>query len=181
MYLRDFLAWFDGAKGTAVRKQILDETGLTGQQLDALRDGNVVDTDRAISLLAAIRRHTRPKPGKALGVLGKKVLEAWALAVGGAPGSIKYKKVEGWYHGDGSDPTKPNIPIVVEVGFAITKNRDDFRTLVAVNASPMLGDPFDWQLGCCSIPRWWTTTIPVCCSSMWHHRHLLSRIAQSRA
>jgi hypothetical protein len=88
----DFVAEFDGLTGSQKRAKVLAETGMKRMRLSELVHGDALDGDRVESLLAAMRKHTKPVKPQRLGLIGEEHLKFRLLAMGVQPESFRYNK-----------------------------------------------------------------------------------------
>jgi DNA topoisomerase VI subunit B len=130
----DFLAEFDGLKGSAKRTKVLDGAGMKRTRLSELVNGDRLDGDRVARLLAAMQGATRPVSPERLGVIGEAHLKARLLAMGVREESFKYSR----------RLAKDGLPGVLESAFGwLGKSARDRRKIhTGANWSSAIGNPF---------------------------------------
>lgn len=134
--VRDFVGTFAGLSGSAKRKAVLADAGLTGTTLADLVRGEDDDRRRVAALLGAMQRASTPVPPAKLGVLGREHLvavleERYAAEVG----SIQYRKVVG---------TAGDTPFVLEAAFGVNIEQYDswpLDTFVGLNFTTTFENP----------------------------------------
>ena len=131
--VRDFIGELRGLARSGKQKLVLAETGASGVPLAAFfADGR----SAAASLLSACRRHTKPVPPEALGLIGAEHLLADCAAVGAAAESFRYRRHP--------DTTQAGLPYAIEVAFAYCPGEpDQWRLVTGVNFSVGIGSPFE--------------------------------------
>src|SRR5262249_37391111 len=90
--VRDFLAEFDGLTGSGKRTKVLNDAGLKRVRLSELTANGKLDSARIATLLAAMRRHTRPIKSQRLGLIGEDHFRARLLDMGVREQSFRYAK-----------------------------------------------------------------------------------------
>ena len=144
--VREFVATFNGLKGTAKQKAVTDAAGLSGAKLSALATTGDVDRAATAALLRAMQGEATPVKPSRLGVLGREhVVDRLRIDAGCDADTIQYRKVEG---------TAAGLPFVVEVGFGVVLDEDYWRyvepcrrLLTAVNCSPSIAADVFRDLG----------------------------------
>jgi hypothetical protein len=135
MTVRELVSRFAGLTRTAKQKVVCADAGLTHAYLADLTKDNAPDMSAVATLLAAMKRRSRPVKPAALGVIGKDAIAARFAVLGCEMESFKYAKAE----------IKLARPLVVEAAFAWCPEHE--RTLITgVNWSPGILNPFR-QLG----------------------------------
>jgi DNA topoisomerase VI subunit B len=109
--VREFIAEFRGLSGTAVQRRILNEVGCSHQPLANFFGVERVNHAGVASLLAAMKKYSKPVAPKHLGVIGPEHLRARLLAAGGVDKTFKYERRFGM--------TDDGIPYVVEFAFGL--------------------------------------------------------------
>jgi DNA topoisomerase VI subunit B len=136
--IREFVEKFDGLRGSAKQKAVLEELALHRAGLSALRNGDSLDHGQTRALLAAMKAQTRPVKPAALGVIGKEHLALSLKRLGCTVESFTYHKEVGVTDG---------VPEIAETAFALRSNEMEERRLITgVNWSPGIVNPFR-QLG----------------------------------
>jgi hypothetical protein len=132
--LSDFLAEFDGLKGSAKRTKVLDGAGMKRMKLSELVSGDRLDADQVACLLAAMQGATRPVSPERLGVIGEEHLKARLLAMGVREESFQYSK----------RLAKGGLPGVLESAFGWLGEsaRDRRKIYTGANWSSAIGNPF---------------------------------------
>jgi DNA topoisomerase VI subunit B len=130
----DFLAEFDGLKGSAKRTKVLDSSGMKRMKLSELVSGDRLDADQVARLLAAMQGATRPVSPERLGVIGEEHLKARLLAMGVREESFQYSR----------RLAKGGLPGVLESAFGWLGEsaRDRRRIYTGANWSSAIGNPF---------------------------------------
>jgi len=127
--VREFVSEFRGLAGTAKQKAVLDEIGAGRMSLDAY-----LQTGHVGSLLAAMKKQTKPVAAKHFGLIGAQHLAARFEEFGAAPGTFKYKKLLGDCDG---------VPTVIETAFAYCPGHVGSRRIIlGINWSVCIGNPF---------------------------------------
>jgi hypothetical protein len=139
--VRDFIAQFRGMASTEKQKQVLHELGVSHMSLARFFGSEThVNHERLQSLLALLRKHTRPVRPELLGVVGETHLRKVCIDLGGEDKSFKY------FLFPGHDTA--GVPYVVEIAICVSKKwvaggRDSGRVLITgVNFSATLTNPF---------------------------------------
>jgi DNA topoisomerase VI subunit B len=132
--VREFLTGFAGLTGTAKQKAVLHATGLSRTKLSALARGGRLDRARIGKLLEAMRTATKKVPPKDLGTLGKAVLAARFAALGCEMESFKYTRAASF--------NTEGLPYVIETAFAWYPQLDERRSIIGVNWSAAIVNPF---------------------------------------
>jgi DNA topoisomerase VI subunit B len=125
--VRELVSEFRGFSGSAKQKAVLDAVDMTRLPLDALADGDRLDTDQVAQLLTAMKQHSKPVKPALLGILGRNHLATRFENLGAEMESFEYRKVEGETDG---------IPWVVETAFAWCPRATSRRLVTGVNWSP---------------------------------------------
>lgn len=136
--VREFVSEFKGLTSTIKQKELLTELGLARAPLRTLLEdeGRDFDHEKVRQLLETMKAKAKPTKPKALGVLGRRHLEARFAALGLCEGSFEYKKVETLGEDDG-------LPQVTEVSFGALRDDESERRLVTgVNWSAAWVNPF---------------------------------------
>jgi DNA topoisomerase VI subunit B len=130
--VREFIAEFRGLSSTIKQKLVLEQLGAARLSLPEFfgdgESGNIAD------LLAAMGQQSNAVKPKDLGVIGKDHLAARFEAIGADLDTFQYRRLFGETDG---------IPYVVEAAFAYCPEVDDeARSIMGLNWSPTLGNPF---------------------------------------
>jgi Histidine kinase-, DNA gyrase B-, and HSP90-like ATPase len=137
--VREFIGELRGMSGSAKQKKVLTETGASHVSLHRFFGLRKANTDNIASLLASLKKHTKPVPPVQLGIIGKAHLYARMEAAGGDPRTFTYNRRLGETGG---------VPRVAEFAFGIHRdglgaNRGPDRTVVTgVNWSAAINNPF---------------------------------------
>src|SRR5262249_23012057 len=131
--VREFIEGFEGMKGTAKQKAVLEATGLARTSLSALADDHDLRTDLAGRLLAAIKENTKPVKPASLGVISRDHLERRFQNLGSDMETFDYRKA--LWEVDG-------VPRVAEAAFAWCEPAETRRLVTGVNWSPGIVNPF---------------------------------------
>ena len=133
--VREFLLFFSGLRGTAKQKAVLEETGLSRQNLSGLVHDGAFDRKRTARLLEAMQRHSKNVKPEALGLIGRDQVSSRMQDLGAEMETFQYDRQRGETNG---------IPWVIETAFAWSPSRDnDGRLIVTgVNWSPGIVNPF---------------------------------------
>lgn len=136
--VREFIAEFRGLSSTAKQKKVLDVTGLTRVNLSAMVKDDMVDVDKVIALLIAMKEHTKPVKPAALGVIGKDNFTKKFGSCGCDMKTFNYNKVVGTNDDDN------DLPFVIESAFGwFGENaKDERRFIKGVNWSTAILNPF---------------------------------------
>jgi hypothetical protein len=117
-------------------------------RLSELVRGDALDGDRVESLLAAMRKHTKPVKPQRLGLIGEDHLKARLLAMGVREESFRYaKKLKGpkCKNSPSVPPDKASfLPSVLETAFGWLGqgSPDSRRSFTGANWSVAIGNPF---------------------------------------
>ncbi|MGH7271557.1 MAG: hypothetical protein ACREJ3_14095, partial [Polyangiaceae bacterium] len=109
--VREFLAEFDGLRGSAKQKAVAAATGLTGATLRELVRGGDLDPGQVTALLRAAQDESRPVKPAALGVLGDHLRDHLLAHRGVARDSVRAKRLTG--------VTAAGLPYVLEVALGV--------------------------------------------------------------
>ena len=138
--VRDLVGEFHGLSGTAKRRQVLEDCGLSRANLSDLVVKGDLDEPRLIKLLDAMKEHSRPPKPAALGIIGRDHLLASMKRIGCDVATFDYRRVV-----DETD----GLPFVLETAFAAfqcatdpTLPRRERRLITGVNFSPGIANPF---------------------------------------
>jgi DNA topoisomerase VI subunit B len=112
--VRDFVGEFRGLSGTAKRKTVLDEIGLSRAPLDQFFRNDQVDHAGIARLLDAMQRHSRPVKPEVLGVIGKQHFQRVFLAKDADDQAVEHFK----YPTPLLREDLAGRPFIVEVAFA---------------------------------------------------------------
>jgi DNA topoisomerase VI subunit B len=137
--VREFTSEFRGMSATAKQKKVLAEIGASHVSLHEYFGRRKANDHNIARLLDALKKHTKPVPPAALGVIGKEHLFSMMEAAGGDPETFKYQRRCGETGG---------VPRVIEFAFAV--HRDGLvagggpsRTVITgVKWSPGINNPF---------------------------------------
>ncbi len=134
--VRELVSEFRGLSSSAKQKVVLESTGLGRVNLSALEKNNTVDRGKAESLLAAMKKHTKPVKPNALGIIGKDNLTKKFKTNGCDMKSFNYCKMVG--------ESDEGLPYVLETAFGwFGENSTATRRIVTgVNWSPGIINPF---------------------------------------
>jgi len=133
-----FVQTFDGMSGSAVRRDLLAECGLTRTGLSALAPDGEPDIELIGQLRDAMQSRAKVVPAKRLGLIGKEHLQRIAADCDGDLDTFRYVKV---LHDDESSPG------VTEIGFAVRPSDKGRFMLCGVNWSAALRNPFRLRHG----------------------------------
>jgi DNA topoisomerase VI subunit B len=138
--VRELVKEFRGLTSTAKQKAVLDATGLARTNLSALAEGGEMRSDVIVTLLAAMKMHSRAVKPADLGVIGKEHLRARLEALGCEMGTFYYSKA--------LTKSDDGLPTVLETAFAWRGDdcEESRRLVTGVNWSPGIVNPFR-QLG----------------------------------
>ena len=133
--VRAFVSQFSGLAGSAKQKLVLDATGLKGASLSELVDarGTGPDRSKVSALLTAMQDRSRLITPKRLGIIGKEHIAARFASLGCEMASFHYRKATGVIDG---------LPSVVEAAFAWNPSASARRTIIGINWSPAIVNPF---------------------------------------
>jgi hypothetical protein len=109
--VREFIAEFRGLSGTALQRKVLADVGCSHQSLAQFFGVEQVNRAGIATLLAAMRKYSKPVKPKHLGVIGVGHLKHRFLAAGGNLETFKYQRRNGM--------TPDGIPYVVEFAFGM--------------------------------------------------------------
>src|SRR5262249_20672514 len=109
--VREFIAEFRGLSGTAVQRKVLEEVGCSHQSLAQFFGIDQVNCKGIASLLAAMRKYSKPVAPKHLGIIGREHFKQRFLAVGGNAETFKYQQRKGL--------TSEGIPYIIEFAFGL--------------------------------------------------------------
>ncbi len=132
--VREFVSEFRGLSGTAKQRAVLEATGLARAKLSALRSGHGLDGHALARLLAGMRAHSSPVKPAGLGVIGRAHLAARFGALGCTMETFTYTRK--------TDVSEDGLPWVLESAFGWCKELPGRRSIIGVNWSPALGNPF---------------------------------------
>ena len=135
-YVSNVIAEFCGLTGSAKRKAILEETGLSKRRLSSLVNGEGLQHDIISRLLGSMRKHSKPVNPAMLGVIGRDHIEQRIKALGCVMESFKYKKI--------LDTDEDGLPTVIETAFGWRGDgcRESRRIITGVNWAGAIGNPF---------------------------------------
>jgi len=133
-----FVQTFDGMSGSAVRRDVLAECGLTRTGLSALAPDGEPDIGLIGQLRDAMQSRAKVVPAKRLGLIGKDHLLRIAVDCDGDPDTFRYVKV---LHDDELSPG------VTEIGFAVRPSDKGRFMFCGVNWSAALRNPFRLRRG----------------------------------
>lgn len=130
-----FLAEFDGLSGTAKRKSILSQTGLSRFNLSVFVREDRMDTEKIAALLMAMRDHTKPVKAPRLGIIGKDHFARRFSELGCLPDTIEYAK---------KARVDDGVPFVLESAFGWFGEtaKDRRRIFAGANWSAGIQNPF---------------------------------------
>jgi hypothetical protein len=137
--VREFISEFRGLSSTAKQKVVLKEIGASHVSLHDFFGRHRANRDNIATLLAVLKKHSKPVPAGQLGVIGKSHLYRLMEAAGGDPKTFSYKR---------SDGATAGVPRVLEFAFGI--HRDGLtagygpsrKFITGVNWSPGINNPF---------------------------------------
>jgi hypothetical protein len=142
--VREFVAEFRGMSSTAKQKAVLAETGASHISLHDFFGRKKSNTKNIATLLAAMKRHSKPVRPAELGIIGKDHLFSMIGAAGGDPKTFSYNRTSGETGG---------IPRIVEFAFGVHRaglssagRAPSRKVITGVNFSPGINNPFR-QLG----------------------------------
>jgi DNA topoisomerase VI subunit B len=132
--VRELVRCFAGLAGTQKQKAVLEATGMARTKLPALaRDGRL-DTAAVAKLLAALRTESTPAQPKDLGIIGKEVIRARFVGLGCEVDCFRYARVAKF--------NSERLPFVLEAAFAWHPELRGRRSIIGVNWSPAIVNPF---------------------------------------
>jgi Histidine kinase-, DNA gyrase B-, and HSP90-like ATPase len=137
--VREFISEFRGLSSTAKQKVVLEEIGASHVSLHDFFGRHRANRNNIATLLAVLKKHSKPVPAGQLGVIGKSHLYRLMEAAGGDPKTFSYKR---------SDGVTAGVPRVLEFAFGI--HRDGLiaghgpsrKFITGVNWSPGINNPF---------------------------------------
>jgi DNA topoisomerase VI subunit B len=138
--VREFIAEFRGLSATAVQRQILEEVGCSHQSLAQFFGADRVNRKGIASLLASMRKHSKPVAPKHLGVIGAEHFKQRFLSAGGNADTFKYQRRKGM--------TDDGIPYVIEFAFGLHQHgltqeaKVSRKFVTGANWSAAIGNPF---------------------------------------
>jgi Histidine kinase-, DNA gyrase B-, and HSP90-like ATPase len=128
--VRDFVAEFDGLKGTRVRKAVLEQAAISATHLSDLVVDQDVDMKAVSRLLSAMQNNCKPVDPKRLGLIGKDHLEK-VLLEDGCEG-VRYRKTL-LNDDDG-------LPCVLETAFGV-RTSGQRHLIIGMNWAPIFKIP----------------------------------------
>jgi hypothetical protein len=142
--VREFVSEFRGLTGTVKQKEVLAETGASHVSLHRYFGIQKANRKNIATLLASVKKHSKPVPPAELGIIGEEHLYRLMEAAGGDPKTFTYNRRLGETAG---------IPRVIEFAFGVHRDglsnagRAPSRKIITgVNWSPGINNPFR-QLG----------------------------------
>jgi DNA topoisomerase VI subunit B len=132
--VREFVAEFRGLSGTAKQRAVLEATGLAREKLSALRNAHGLDAQALARLLAGMRTHSSPVKPASLGVIGRDHLAARFAALGCTMETFNYTRK--------ADVSEDGLPWVLETAFGWCETLPGRRSIIGVNWSPGIVNPF---------------------------------------
>ncbi len=135
-YVRDLVKEFRDLTRSAKQKAVLEETGLAKTLLSSLADSNGLDRDVTFRLLQAMQAASKPVKPALLGIIGETHIRRRFEDLGCDMNWFRYRKV--------CEMDQAGLPTVYETAFAYQGDDcdDDRRTIVGVNWSPGIKNPF---------------------------------------
>jgi len=132
--LNEFLRDFKGLSGSATRKKITDEIGMTGATLQSLVKDNDIDIAQVTALLAAMKKYSKPVKPVALGMIPLENLKKHFISIGVDEATIKSKCAK--------EVTTDGLPYILDVGFGIKDDDSEVSLITSINFSPLIENPF---------------------------------------
>ena len=131
----DFLREFDGLRGSAKRKSIMEEVGLLRAKLSTLVVDGDLDHVTIENLLASMKRHTKEVKAPQLGVIGKDHFATRLEQLGGDPEQYEYHKIA---------RVDDGLPFVLETAFSWLGDDapEERQIFVGTNWSVAINNPF---------------------------------------
>jgi DNA topoisomerase VI subunit B len=131
----EFLREFDGLRGSAKRKAVMEEVGLLRASLSTLVVDGDLDHETIKNLLAVMKRHTKEVNATQLGVIGKTHFATRLQEMGGDPEQFEYSKIA---------RVDDGIPFVLETAFSWLGDDapDERQIFVGANWSAAIKNPF---------------------------------------
>jgi len=134
--VREVVAEFRGLSSTAKQKKVLDATSLARVNLSALVKDDMVDAEKVVALLTAMKEHTKPAKPNTLGIIGKENLTKKFKSCGCDMKTFDYRKI--------ANIDDEELPFVVESAFGWfgENSEDERRFITGVNWSTAILNPF---------------------------------------
>jgi DNA topoisomerase VI subunit B len=140
--VREFISEFRGLSATAVQREVLEEVGCARQSLAEFFGIDRVNRAGIASLLASMKKHSKPVAPKLLGIIGASHFRQRFLAVGGNAKTFTYQQRKG--------TTDEGIPYLVELAFGLhqsgldpnAKRVESRRFIAGANWSVGINNPF---------------------------------------
>jgi DNA topoisomerase VI subunit B len=132
--VRAFIEDFDGFKGSAAQKKVLDATGLSRSKLADLTENGRMRSEAIAALFQAMKDHSKAVTHDRLGSIGKDHLASCLRGLGCEMESFKYKAVK--------QNTGDGLPWVLETAFGWCPRLKGRRLITGVNWSAGIINPF---------------------------------------
>jgi hypothetical protein len=143
----EFVAEFDGLRGSRKRTQVLTDADLKRACLSEFVIDGHLDSERIARLLAAMKENTKPVNPKRLGLIGEAHLKERLLAMGVQPESFRYSLKQNGKSKNlqpDADEKASFLPWVLESAFGWLgdESEDERKIVVGANWSAAIKNPF---------------------------------------